>query len=107
MKRNLLLLIIPILLFYSCAGTKKIAGVYQGIADGTSYKNAIIIQEKSEKAGINAEYAWIKLKYPNSSTRGQTLNYYEKKPFDIIKIITTDGRNIDVYFDISNFYGKF
>jgi hypothetical protein len=37
----------------------------------------------------------------------QALSHYKNKPYDIITIKTSEGKEIDVYFDISNFYGKF
>jgi uncharacterized protein YceK len=104
MKGLFLFLIISALLLSGCSSTKKLAGTTQ---DGTSYQTAIIIREKQERTGIDAEYAWIRSKYPNSSTRGQALTYHNKKPFDIIKITTAAGKELDVYFDVSNFYGKF
>jgi hypothetical protein len=75
--------------------------------DGSSYDKAIVIKEDHESQGIHAEYAWIRNKYPGSKTRSQSLNFHDKKPFDIIHITTSDGKEVAVYFDISNFYGKF
>jgi hypothetical protein len=75
--------------------------------DGSSFEKAVYITEAQETPGIHAEYAWIRNKYPGSKTRGQSLNIHEKKPYDIIHITTADGKDIDVYFDISKFYGKF
>jgi len=33
--------------------------------------------------------------------------FEEDKPYDIIKIKTKEGNLIEIYFDISNFFGKF
>ena len=30
-----------------------------------------------------------------------------KKPYDVLTLDTADGKEIKVYFDISNFFGKF
>lgn len=115
MKKIILLLIIP-LLFNSCSSSKKISNtttpeqtiISKNVArDGSSYEKAIIIKEKTESTGVAAEYNWLKENYPGYKTKMQSLNYYENKPFDIIIIITKQGEEKQIYFDISNFYGKF
>jgi len=106
MKRPFLSLLVIVLFYVACSAPKK-ALDNGAVHDGSSYQKAIIINEKHERAGIDAEYAWIRQQYPGSKTRGQALMYYEKKPFDIIHILTSDSKAIDVYFDISKFYGKF
>ena len=75
--------------------------------DGSSYDKAIVIHEDHENQGIADEYAWIRNRYPGSKTKSQSLNYYKNQPYDIIHIVTDDGKEVAVYFDISNFYGKF
>ena len=74
--------------------------------DGSSFDKAIIILKKTEGAGEKAEYSWIRKNYPGARTRVQSLNFVKDKPYDIIHINTTDGKEVAVYFDISNFYGK-
>lgn len=98
----------------SCATHKKSSTVKSSssttasskTADGSSFDNAIVITEKTEMLGIRAEYNWLEKAYPDYKSKGQSLNYYKKKPFDIIHIITSNGLEKDVYFDISNFFGK-
>ncbi|HVU56436.1 MAG TPA: hypothetical protein VHD83_15330 [Puia sp.] len=75
--------------------------------DGSSYENAIVIQEKHEGAGVDAEYKWVREHYPGSKSKGQGLTYKNGKPYDILTIQTADGTEKKVYFDISNFFGKF
>jgi hypothetical protein len=74
--------------------------------DGLSYEKAIIITEKTEQKGVDAEYTWLRQHYPGYHTNGQSLNFFGKKPYDIITITTADGKELKIYFDISNFYGK-
>ena len=99
------------LLATSCASHKKAVqanvAAASVTADGSSFEKAIFIKETSEGAGVDAEYAWIRDKYPGSKVNGQALVNHHDKPYDIIHITTSDGTNTDVYFDISNFYGKF
>lgn len=75
--------------------------------DGSSYEKAIIIDVQSESKGISAEYTWLKNNYPGYRSKGQALNFYKKNPYDIITILTAEGIEKKIYFDISKFYGKF
>jgi hypothetical protein len=99
------------LLATSCAGHKKVAQASAAAAsvtaDGSSFEKAIFIKETHEGPGVDAEYAWIRDKYPGSIVNGQALVNQKNKPYDIIHITTADGTKTDIYFDISNFYGKF
>ncbi|MDR3697962.1 hypothetical protein [Mucilaginibacter sp.] len=112
MRRAILFLFIICSLSISCSTSKKAlhsnsASFSTSESDGSSFDKAIVIQETHETPGIDAEYAWIRNKYPGSQTNSQALVYHNKRPFDIIHIITSDNAKVDVYFDISNFYGKF
>lgn len=78
-----------------------------GKKDGSTYDKAIVITETTEGAGGRAEYAWIKQNYPGSRPHSQALIFHEKRTYDIINITTADGKEVAIYFDITNFYGKF
>ena len=78
-----------------------------GIHDGLSFQSAIIITETSESMGIKAEYQWVRENYPGSKQKLQSLIFYDKKPFDVLTIITSAEKELKIYFDISGFYGKF
>ena len=111
-KINICFLIL--FLLTGCASHKKIAtdkdvvaAESTSIRDGLSFKTAIVIHEKSETKGVSAEYAWIREHYPGAQVNGQRLSNNNRKPYDIIKIVTAEGKNLDIYFDISNFFGKF
>jgi uncharacterized protein YcfL len=107
MKKYIYLLIALFFLF-SCAAKKKVVvmGSYSG-GDGSSFENAVIINETHDGRGVDDEYAWIKIHYPYATNNGQALEYNGKKPYDILTITTRDNKTISVYFDISKFYGKF
>jgi len=86
MKRIVLFLLIGSLII-SCSTTKRLSRetkedkvTVSSRNDGSSYENAIVIYEKSESVGVT---------------------------YDIITILTADGVEKEVYFDISKFYGKF
>lgn len=114
--------IIPVLLlsivFVSCSSSRKNVSSTNNSgqlemskanpdADGSSFEKAIVIMEKSETVGVNAEYKWLKDNYPGCTTKGQALVFNNKRPYDILTIKTKDGEEKKIYFDISNFYGKF
>ena len=75
--------------------------------DGTSYAKAIIIEEKSEMAGVAAEYTWLGQHYPGYKSEGQALESVGKISYDVLTIKTHGGEELKVYFDISNYLGKF
>jgi hypothetical protein len=80
---------------------------YEG-GDGSSMEKAIIIKgAKGSEAGIGAEYAWLAKKYPGYKTREQALLGDKKKKYDMISITTGECKQVEVYFDISEFFGKF
>ncbi|MBK0378350.1 hypothetical protein [Mucilaginibacter segetis] len=106
MKKFYLLLLCSVFVLASCSSTKKVFSANHP-QDGKSYETAVIITETHEKPGIDAEYAWLKEHYPGYKTRSQALTYKDKRPYDIINITTADGKELSVYFDINNFYGKF
>lgn len=113
--------IIPVLLlsivFFSCSSSRKNVSSTNNSgqvemskpnpdADGSSFEKAIVIMEKSETVGVDAEYKWLAKNYPGYKMLQQALSFYSKKPYDILTIKTSDGDEKKIYFDISNFYGK-
>ena len=110
MKKFVIYLLAGVLLASSCASHKRVAengAASLSVTDGSSFDKAILIKETHERPGIDAEYAWIRTQYPGSKVKGQSLMNHGGKPYDVIHITTADGTDKDVYFDISNFYGKF
>ena len=102
-------------LIISCSTTKKLSNEQinqENISitnenDGSSFEKAIVINERSELKGVGAEYAWLRQNYPGYTSKGQSLTYNKKKPYDIITIVTADGLEKVIYFDISKFFGKY
>lgn len=101
--KKLLFCLLMIGMLASCSTSKKLSS---NDGEGSSYDKAVVITSKNETEGINAEYAWLKEHYPGYKTEMQSLNYQNKKPYDILNIITADGTKKSVYFDISGFFGK-
>ena len=83
------------------------ATLQYGGADGSSCEKAVVINEKAEMAGIAAEYRWLALRYPGYKKRMQSLKKCGDRPADVLAITTADGRDLEVTFDISQYFGKF
>jgi hypothetical protein len=118
MKLKSFLLLVMIIPIASCSLTRKSSNklanksnysvsIPKPTDDGLSYATAIVITEKSEMTGPKAEYEWISNHYNNYKVKGQALNNWEHKPYDIITILLSDGKELPLYFDISNYFGKF
>ncbi len=107
-------LVLCLLLLNSCSTSKTtVAGhprhgnAPAATMDGSTYEKAVIIMEKSESTGTAAEYKWLKDHYPGYTMQMQSLTHYKNKPYDILQVTTAAGIRIEVFFDISNFFGKF
>lgn len=116
-KRIFLLLLTSAMLF-ACSSSKKTrsgsglsntfsASTPKPTDDGLSFATAIVITEKTSEKGISAEYKWIKEHYSDYKVQGQSLIFQDNKPYDVITITLANGQNLKLYFDISNFFGKF
>jgi hypothetical protein len=79
---------------------------YSG-GDGSTIDKAVLIHATGERIGVRAEYAWLMQKYPGYKRISQSLKTPGAKAYDLIEIQTNDGRSMNVYFDISEFFGKF
>ena len=74
--------------------------------DGSSCDQRIVIDAPNESAGVATEYAYLKRKYPGFTRIEQALLFCNKRAADRLKIRTTRGDVLDVYFDIQSFFGK-
>ena len=90
----------------SMSSDESVASVPIDERDGSSFEKAIVLNEKSTGAGIKAEYAWVKEKYPDSKVVKQALIHKGKKSYDMLTVQKADGGTEEVYFDITSFYGK-
>jgi len=119
MKKKLIAIIFIAGISISCNSVKKAANasannkpnsdstpaVVHAPMDGKSFETAIVINKKTEKEGINAEYQWIREHYSNYHVVKQAIVYNDNKRFDIITIEIADGGIQDIYFDITKFFG--
>jgi hypothetical protein len=113
--KKIYLLILSLCIVVACNTSKKVSekpAKQPGnrktiVADGSSFDKAIIIKEYSEPKGINAEYQWLRDNYPGYKLKQQSLSNNKKKYYDVMDIITSEGKEKTIYFDISNFFGKY
>jgi hypothetical protein len=81
--------------------TIKISG-----GDGTTKEQAIIINAPSDKLGVDAEYKYLDKNYPGWEFDQQTLILDEDRQYDIMAIVLPDGSKKEIWFNITDFYGK-
>lgn len=82
-------------------------GLPDSLRDGSSFANAIVINEATETAGVDAEYKWIRGNQPGFKTTMQSLRFYKGRSYDVLHIKNAEGAEKDIYFDISRYFGKF
>ncbi len=75
--------------------------------DGSSFEKAVVINAASEMKGVPAENEWLNSHYPGHKLKSQKLAMHNDKSYDLLTIITAKGEEKTIYFDISNFFGKF
>ena len=64
-----------------------------------------MITETTEPTGVAAEHGWLKTNRPGWQLVQQTLAMDRGRPYDILTI-RKSGKTEEVYFDISNFFGR-
>jgi hypothetical protein len=79
---------------------------------GTSMKDAIVILgAKGEADGVAAEYKYLEKLYGpkgvGHTVEDQSLMEDGGRSYDRLGVHLKDGRTLDVYFDITDYFGKF
>ncbi len=77
---------------------------------GSNYEKAIVIHADRTIDGIQQEYEWIEHHYgPRGvawEVQQQTLTRHEDRTYDILSIQLPDGTMRDIFFDITEFFGR-
>jgi hypothetical protein len=74
--------------------------------NGDSLENAIIIQgARDGQEGVDAEHWWLRKHFPGYQPKGQGLLHREGKAYDKLEIVLPDGKQKEVFFDITSFFG--
>lgn len=106
MKRAIipLCLTAALLLLADCAGSPQRGDVANGV--GSTFETAIILDDAStEGEGVRAEHAWVKKNMPGWRWGTQSLVNRDGRVYDVIEL-HKDGATKDLYFDISDWFGK-
>ena len=72
---------------------------YRG-GDGSTKEQAIIIP------GVDAEYNFLQKKYEDFEIESQIFVGEADKKYDVLSIKLPYASEKEIYFDVSNFYGK-
>ena len=75
--------------------------------DGSTTTAAVIVHARNEVAGVHAEYAWIKEHWPGSRRKNQGLMMKGERSYDAITITDSAGQERVLYFDITEYFGKY
>jgi hypothetical protein len=112
MKKRILFLVMAIAMA-SCSPTKNQSSnsnskevVASSEKDGTSFEKAIVINAKNEMDGVNAEYSWLRNHFPGYKMKSQSLSSKGSKSYDVLHFLTSEGKEMTIYFDITKFFGK-
>jgi hypothetical protein len=87
----------------SPARQKARAPVY-GDGDGLSCETRVIVRARTEPGGVAAEHNWLYTRYPGYTMQNQSLGQCGESAADIVSIKTSDGRTLEIHFDISSFF---
>lgn len=93
-------------------GPKRIPGTsirFEG-GDGSSMHAAVVIKgAKGEQDGTAAEYKYLDLLLPDTShtVRSQALLEDGGRSFDRLDVELGGGKSMTVFFDITDYFGKF
>jgi hypothetical protein len=76
--------------------------------EGSSIDTAVvIIGARSEAVGAKAEYSYLAAHFPGSKVTRQALLSQKGKSYDRLDFTTVEGIEKTIFFDISDFFGKF
>jgi hypothetical protein len=103
---------VVVLLCEACASAQGSAGspgsVHYLGGDGSNCAAAVqIVGAEDERAGVQAEHDWLSTHRPGHAVVKQGLTSCSGRSADILTIVMPDGSTQDVFFDISDFFGRF
>ncbi|MFC1617588.1 hypothetical protein ACFL2K_05150, partial [Candidatus Margulisiibacteriota bacterium] len=81
--------------------------MFKGGDGSTLEKAVIILGAKNSFQGVFTETLWIKRYYPGWKKNRQKLLSHNGKKYDCIEYINEQNEVKVIYFDITDFFGKF
>jgi len=85
---------------------RPIEGVTFSGGDGSSIETAVIIKAPNNYLGVRGEFDWIKKNRPGWKLETQSVLKGGGKVYDKMYFITPDGQRTNLFFDVTDFYGK-
>ena len=79
---------------------------YKGGSGSSEQEAVIILGAESELEGVNAEYEYIQRLHTNFELDSQTFLEKGNKKYDILSVKLQGGTQKDIWFDITDFYGR-
>jgi hypothetical protein len=73
---------------------------------GLKIEDPVVVNAPNEELGVKAEYAYIARNFPGAKVASQSLSNVGDKPFDVLEMVSQDGKKFTLFFDISSFFGK-
>jgi hypothetical protein len=74
--------------------------------EGTSVAAPIVIHASDEFTGVRIETVWVSVHRPTYTIMSQGVMNSGDSMYDVLEIVSPDGKTSTLYFDISEFYGK-
>jgi hypothetical protein len=99
-------LAVTVSLFFMLASSAMAEITFAG-GDGKTTETAIIILGATgEQDGVASEYEWLARNRPDAKMKSQALINDAGRVYDLL-VVTTGGKDEEIYFDITAFFGKF
>jgi hypothetical protein len=99
--------LIAVALFAGLSYTSEAREPSVSVTPGSSYATAIRVPVRNERDGIRWERSYLASHYRGARFAGQRLGNHAGHVYDIMTIVTPDGKQQSVYFDISSYFGHF
>lgn len=75
--------------------------------DGSTIDDAIIISDCNNTEGVHQEYVEIRKRFGEYRLIRQVLLEHGDKMYDKLELELKNGEKIELYFDITPFFGKY
>jgi hypothetical protein len=106
MQRYILHLTLLLAIGSACISEAQVSAISYSGGDGSSFEKAIIIKGATEATGVKAEYEYLSKHFPGYKMERQSLLQKQGRTYDLIEFATKDGKKA-IFFDITDFFGKF
>ncbi|MFX1488933.1 MAG: hypothetical protein ACFFBI_07290 [Promethearchaeota archaeon] len=75
--------------------------------DGSTIDDAIIISDCNNTEGVHQEYVEVRKRFGEYRLIRQVLLEHGDKMYDKLELELKNGEKIELYFDITPFFGKY